>query len=890
MKNLKKLLALMLVLVLALGMVPMVATASDDGFTDADDIEFIEAADILKEVGIIVGYTDGSYQPQQSVTRAEAVAYIVRMLLTPAVANRLPDNRSSFTDVLSNPSVSWAAGEIEYAFGEGIVFGRGEGLFDPQGNVTGIEMAAFLLRALGIGKYDNPATWAFNAVADGTRNGILTIDDDVDLSAPATRDQVGLYTFNSLIHSDPVTKVITSTTYMIVPGSNPTAGNTNIPLDVMFDEFDSRDDARVAATTGPKGKTGAIIGADYNIETVVRTREVTTFPDSLAETFFKLELHTGEEDEFGRPGFREWVYNNKVVSKAPTLEPVATYTAAVRNRVVYDALALRSGAEDVDVTRFLDGVKSTIAINNSTSAWLAGVSGTAAAANGNGLLTEVYRDADGNITIVQISTFVGAVEDITAATGTDKRSVTIGPASNNSNAPTAPATHRFETEGFALGDIVIYTAARVGDTNYVVQSVGLAKVETITPTRYVTNTNFVAGGRTYTYSHQAHNDDKIIANREAVVYFDSYDYVILTTGTTAAVGYNIAYVRTGTALNGAPDQWGEDVHRAEMIFNDGSVATKEIKNPEDAPTTNNVSSFVRQFVYFTPENDGTYTLDQTGMDNSKRPGTSAAPVALDLRNGVNAFTWDTNGNGTIDGDETFYGNDKTLYIIRVGNTITTYAGFADPSLPSIRQDAFGTVTTVGGVAVAVYIQVGNLAQVTTDFVFLTGATPTSVTIGSGADRETYYQTSVHFNGNIERSASGAITQNMLLDEDYRTESPVAPTLYVPTLIDEDLEVYQLAEMDPAAPGRAGRVSATGTMTFDGTSFNNGGTLRSLAAGARIFSFGDTINGGANTGALTQRTANWLRLDVEANPAATYKVWYYVNAAGNISHVWVSREA
>ena len=65
MKNLKKVLALVLVLA------TFATMASAASFTDEDAIVNVEAAAMLSDMGIIGGYPDGSFKPANAVTRGE---------------------------------------------------------------------------------------------------------------------------------------------------------------------------------------------------------------------------------------------------------------------------------------------------------------------------------------------------------------------------------------------------------------------------------------------------------------------------------------------------------------------------------------------------------------------------------------------------------------------------------------------------------------------------------------------------------------------------------------------------------------------------------------------------------------------------------------------------
>ena len=70
MKNLKRILALVLCLAMVMG---LAISAGATSFTDDDSIseDNATAVEVLTSLGIINGYTDGSFQPTETVTRAE---------------------------------------------------------------------------------------------------------------------------------------------------------------------------------------------------------------------------------------------------------------------------------------------------------------------------------------------------------------------------------------------------------------------------------------------------------------------------------------------------------------------------------------------------------------------------------------------------------------------------------------------------------------------------------------------------------------------------------------------------------------------------------------------------------------------------------------------------
>lgn len=75
MKNLKKVIASICVIALMLTTVAFAATYTDV----AEDSAYYEAVETLNKLGIVTGYEDGTYKPEAGVTRAEMAALIARI-------------------------------------------------------------------------------------------------------------------------------------------------------------------------------------------------------------------------------------------------------------------------------------------------------------------------------------------------------------------------------------------------------------------------------------------------------------------------------------------------------------------------------------------------------------------------------------------------------------------------------------------------------------------------------------------------------------------------------------------------------------------------------------------------------------------------------------------
>lgn len=118
-------------------------------FTDARAIRQVEAVETLVELGVLEGKEDGSFGPRGPVTRAE-LCKMVTILLNGGKIPRFEDpNHPKLTFAYPDISDHWARYLIDYCTSLGVVSGRADGNFDPDGTVTGREAAKMLLVTLG---------------------------------------------------------------------------------------------------------------------------------------------------------------------------------------------------------------------------------------------------------------------------------------------------------------------------------------------------------------------------------------------------------------------------------------------------------------------------------------------------------------------------------------------------------------------------------------------------------------------------------------------------------------------------------------------------------------------------------------------------------------------
>ena len=128
----KKFLSLVLALVMTMSLVTVSAGAKE--FTDDSKITYDEAVAVISAVGVVDGYTDGSFNPTNQLTRGAAAKIICNLILGPTTASALSADAAPFSDV---PTTNEFSGYIAYCSRQGIINGYNDGTFRPAGSLTG---------------------------------------------------------------------------------------------------------------------------------------------------------------------------------------------------------------------------------------------------------------------------------------------------------------------------------------------------------------------------------------------------------------------------------------------------------------------------------------------------------------------------------------------------------------------------------------------------------------------------------------------------------------------------------------------------------------------------------------------------------------------------------
>ena len=220
--NLKKVLALVLAFACAFTMFAGAAFTDSANIKDANT----EAVDTLVALGVINGYTDGSFKPNGTVTRAE----MAKMIYTirsggNSDASAYNDDKTSFTDIGSH----WARGYIKYCQSLGIIAGKSNTKFCPNDKVTAQEAAKMLLVTLGYNAEKAGLTgsgWAAKTNALADENGLLE-DVNTSFTAACPRQYAAQLIYNAVFAYTVVLRDGEYTNMKLVTSAEPGADNYN---------------------------------------------------------------------------------------------------------------------------------------------------------------------------------------------------------------------------------------------------------------------------------------------------------------------------------------------------------------------------------------------------------------------------------------------------------------------------------------------------------------------------------------------------------------------------------------------------------------------------------------------------------------------------------------
>lgn len=205
MKNLKKVLALVLAVVMIMG---VVTVASAKTYKDADAEAFknyADAIDALSSLKILDGFEDETFKADGTLTRAQA-AKIVAIVHNAATNGRIQSDIADLYSNAQNPFVdcntSWALPYINYCRITGLADGMTATTYAPKREVTGVQFLKLMLTTLNFNTAKEGYTgtgWDINVLNRANEIGLTAgLEKGWKAIAPIKRGEAAQVLYNAL--------------------------------------------------------------------------------------------------------------------------------------------------------------------------------------------------------------------------------------------------------------------------------------------------------------------------------------------------------------------------------------------------------------------------------------------------------------------------------------------------------------------------------------------------------------------------------------------------------------------------------------------------------------------------------------------------------------------
>ena len=596
MRNLKRALSLALAFVMVISMMVVgVSAVSVDDFSDGADVVNKEAVSVLATLNVINGKDDGSYDPTGVVTRAEMAKMICVILnggKDPVLGETL---NNTYTDTANH----WAKSYIEYCTTLGIVAGKGDGTFDPNGNVTVAEAGKMVLVALGYNAGVEGYTGANWQINTDVRANALGLYEDLSYtvtSADLTRDNAAQLLYNALdVRMVTYSYVITGTADNAIttkPQLNDTEKGTllwemfravKVEGVAIANEFSNLDGNKEDTDRAPKGvNVGTALDANRTRIVVSNDDEQSVFTGTVT-----FPTTTGENVL----GKAVWMYVKPANNSNDPLKATVIGSVFVdeSNNVITDA----SGDKAADVA---DDNNLDINADTKYAYNYGAMSSTAPAKDGWAGVVKTIVDTDGDGYVDYVLYKEMRLGKVTLKNDADDGQLVVGVTGNGSTKGNYIADDKDDVMGFenVEKDNFVLTAFIGGKLHVQLAETMTGTIEAYKQTEVkdangsVTgyrNTNFTVSGENYTVSRvdtytgteltaAVTEVDKTILSSEATFYLDENGYLVAY-GEVDEAAYKYAYVWGAAA--------GDKVRSDEVkvTLEDGSTKTYYLSTNSD---------------------------------------------------------------------------------------------------------------------------------------------------------------------------------------------------------------------------------------------------------------------------------------------------------------------
>ena len=553
----KKLLAMVLALVMTLSLAVSASAVKADEKINED---YAEAVAVLNGMGVFKGYEDGSFKPENNITRAEVATIIYRIYTGDVAKNDKSGLYASYNKFTDMAGAGWAAGYIGYCSNAELVKGYPNGTFQPSGNITGYEVLAMILRAVGYDKNGEftGADWALNVAKYAEQLHILdNVAKTTNLGAPATRELVSEILFRAI----------------------------NVPMVTYTAAFGYQN-----------------VGLNGDKDGKLFQNNVT-----LGKKNFDLKKDDKTADKFGRPTIT-WTYKTGDEETVIAVKPLATFTEPAKNCEVYDESGLAKNTKlDVYTNSEKKDGTYVIADNKEDSKQAM-----------QGRLTEVYKDR-----LVNVDTYLAEITKTVAEKTDAKGHVTKAYVLVDKDVygyEGKTLDNKFVTKDeYKVDDLVLITVAD-GEIQSMVKAENKGAVltgvlgnrKTIDDIQKVTALDKEDVKINHTAKYQP---KELTLGKTYTFYFDTYGNVI--GAEELASNYAVLDTLYTDTVKGVDTAFGD------LYFFDGESKTDATINEVvgddagDFEATAKKNDHYYYTVYaYTVDKDGAYTLDNAGFHNA----------------------------------------------------------------------------------------------------------------------------------------------------------------------------------------------------------------------------------------------------------------------------------
>ena len=145
--------------------------STESVFSDVEaDYEYINAINYVETYGIVEGYSDGTYRPENEINRAE----FTKILIEAKYPGEATTGDDCFSDVEAD---QWYAKYVCLAKEKGIISGYGDGSFKPAQSINIAEALKITLETYSPDSFEEETDPWYQKYWDGAENGGYLLDE-----------------------------------------------------------------------------------------------------------------------------------------------------------------------------------------------------------------------------------------------------------------------------------------------------------------------------------------------------------------------------------------------------------------------------------------------------------------------------------------------------------------------------------------------------------------------------------------------------------------------------------------------------------------------------------------------------------------------------------------